>query len=360
VRRSLILSTLAAALLGVLAATALARDTAPADPGILMLTSGRALRSGDRGQPVSALQRLLRDAGFDPGKVDGVFGPLTEDAVRHAQRSLNLKADGLAGLETAAALQQALSGSPVKAALASAQSALSYAVQSGPSEPSATLVVHQAVAPIAPVAPAAGIGPESDQQAKAPPAGATQRFALTFNGAPDLKLLPALLATLKRYGMQATFFLYGETAEQAPDMVAQIAAAGHEVAVNGYSASDMTGLSQAAAGTQLRRARVAVATAAGHAPAYFRPPSGHYDAALAAAAGAAQLKLVLWTNVTVQDPADAEPTDLAERLAGVVYPGAVVMLHQDRAATVAALEPLLAELQAKGYTSTPLSQFDTQ
>jgi N-acetylmuramoyl-L-alanine amidase len=50
-----------------------------------------------RGEDVSELQSRLSSLGFDPGKVDGVFGPLTERAVLEFQRNRDLAEDGKGG-----------------------------------------------------------------------------------------------------------------------------------------------------------------------------------------------------------------------------------------------------------------------
>jgi peptidoglycan/xylan/chitin deacetylase (PgdA/CDA1 family) len=55
--------------------------------------------------------------------------------------------------------------------------------------------------------------------------------------------VPRLLQLLAEYGLPATFFVPGFTAERYPDMVAEIAAAGHEIAHHSHShrsAVDMT------------------------------------------------------------------------------------------------------------------------
>lgn len=59
-----------------------------------------------RGDDVSHLQQRLSDMGFDPGRVDGIFGPLTEDAVREFQRNIGLPVDGLCGPQTTLALSR--------------------------------------------------------------------------------------------------------------------------------------------------------------------------------------------------------------------------------------------------------------
>ena len=54
---------------------------------------------------IKSLQQGLLDHGFNPGKVDGVFGLGTQAAVLAFQRSEGLLADGIAGVRTLAALQ---------------------------------------------------------------------------------------------------------------------------------------------------------------------------------------------------------------------------------------------------------------
>ena len=62
------------------------------------------LRVGSSGQKVRELQVLLRRSGFDPGAIDGDFGPATRDAVRSFQAARGLTVDGVVGPETQGAL----------------------------------------------------------------------------------------------------------------------------------------------------------------------------------------------------------------------------------------------------------------
>ena len=64
----------------------------------------RPLRAGNRGWDVAALQFTLETHGFPCGTVDGGFGARTGAAVRRAQAFAGLRADGVAGPATLAAL----------------------------------------------------------------------------------------------------------------------------------------------------------------------------------------------------------------------------------------------------------------
>jgi murein DD-endopeptidase MepM/ murein hydrolase activator NlpD len=71
----------------------------------------RAMRVGDQGWDVAALQYLLQRAGHGPGRADGLFGSLTKAAVERAQGAVGISVDGVAGPQTIAALR---GGSPTE------------------------------------------------------------------------------------------------------------------------------------------------------------------------------------------------------------------------------------------------------
>lgn len=55
------------------------------------------VKTGSEGSVVEELQRRLKDLGFDPGLLDGVFGKKTEGAVIAFQNSTGLAPDGICG-----------------------------------------------------------------------------------------------------------------------------------------------------------------------------------------------------------------------------------------------------------------------
>jgi N-acetylmuramoyl-L-alanine amidase len=65
--------------------------------------------SGSRmlvGDDVAALQQRLLDLGFDCGRIDGIFGRQTAQAVREFQRNVGIEADGTCGPVTYAAFER--------------------------------------------------------------------------------------------------------------------------------------------------------------------------------------------------------------------------------------------------------------
>jgi N-acetylmuramoyl-L-alanine amidase len=59
-----------------------------------------------RGDDVRELQRKLNALGFDAGKQDGVYGPITDRAIREFQRNVGSEPDGMVGLQTIATVER--------------------------------------------------------------------------------------------------------------------------------------------------------------------------------------------------------------------------------------------------------------
>ncbi len=60
----------------------------------------RVLRNGDQGGDVAVLQRILQDVGFYNERIDGLYGPNTENSVRMFQEEKGLAVTGEVGEET--------------------------------------------------------------------------------------------------------------------------------------------------------------------------------------------------------------------------------------------------------------------
>lgn len=366
-RSSLLLAALA--VLFLLPATALAFRFTAGDP-VAQTSSYRSLRMGDQGALVAELQELLAARGFDPGPVDGIFGPLTLSAVLSAQRHYGLEPDGLAGrltlgalrgdnpaveqavaatVTTSAAVKPAVARAPQGAsALAMTEKGALLVYEAGPARsaaPSAERIVETSVNP-----PPAPVG-EPSAATSATPAG---EVALTFNHLPGAEELDRLLAALADRSLTATFFVTGEEAEAHPEQLRQIHEAGHEIGNLGYSLLDMRRLSPVTAAAHLRRTQRAIQSATGAAPTAFRPPSGLFDRKLEGLAASEGLRMTLWSNITLFPEPELEPELLADRLTEQLFPGMVVMLPLDDPHGVETAHALLDRLGRAGYQSRTL------
>lgn len=61
-------------------------------------------KRGSTGSEVRSIQKKLKSWGYYNGSVDGIYGKLTEEAVRYFQRTNGLTVDGIAGKNTLSAM----------------------------------------------------------------------------------------------------------------------------------------------------------------------------------------------------------------------------------------------------------------
>ena len=62
--------------------------------------SEEGISSGEFKPTTKEIQHALKNAGFDPGAVDGKMGPRTQQAIKEFQRAKDLKVDGKVGAKT--------------------------------------------------------------------------------------------------------------------------------------------------------------------------------------------------------------------------------------------------------------------
>lgn len=88
-------------------------DNAPQQPGggdppdkprCVNVCANRILQRGSSGVCVTTLQRMLAGRGFNPGPIDGQFGPQTHSTVICFQKASGIVADGIVGPQTWGAL----------------------------------------------------------------------------------------------------------------------------------------------------------------------------------------------------------------------------------------------------------------
>jgi len=186
--------------------------------------------------------------------------------------------------------------------------------------------------------------------------------ALTFDDGPNPASTPQFVEALATRGVKATFFLLGCMVDRAPELTRSIVAAGHEVALHGWSHRNLLLRGPVATYRELARARDLIAEVGGQQPRFFRPPYGLFSTPSLLAARRLGLAPVLWT-CWGQDWA---PGATAQSILDLVRPGltggATVLLHDSNGAeapyawraTLDALPRLLDECAGRGLRVGPL------
>src|SRR5579859_3869754 len=104
--------------------------------------------------------------------------------------------------------------------------------------------------------------------------GRPDHVAVTFDDGPDPAWTPAFLEVLATWQVHATFFMLGSMASRAPGLAAEVAAAGHEVAVNGWAHRYTVLRGPRAVADDLTRATDVVTEAAGAGRGSTARPTG--------------------------------------------------------------------------------------
>jgi peptidoglycan/xylan/chitin deacetylase (PgdA/CDA1 family) len=183
-------------------------------------------------------------------------------------------------------------------------------------------------------------------------------LALTFDDGPNPAWTPRLLDLLSRRDVRATFFLVGSRAQSNPELVRQIADAGHLIGNHSWTHLNLALASSRRIEEQLSRSSDTLAQITGAPPRYFRPPFGGRRPATLGIARRLGLTPVLWNAMTSdwKNPsADAIASRLTNKIDRLYRCGlsANIVLHDgshsdpaaDRAPSIAAAAQLIARYQ---------------
>lgn len=186
--------------------------------------------------------------------------------------------------------------------------------------------------------------------------GRAGHLALTFDDGPHPDGTPAVLEALDRLGWRATFFLLGRAVRAHPRTAAEVAAAGHEIAVHGDDHRYLLTRTPGSAHDDLARAVRSIADTTGSVPHWYRPPYGVLTTGGLLAARRVGVRPVLWSAWGRDWTAQATPRSVVDELCSGSLDGGTALLHDSDVAsapgswrtTVAALPLLAVEVERRG------------
>jgi peptidoglycan-N-acetylglucosamine deacetylase len=181
--------------------------------------------------------------------------------------------------------------------------------------------------------------------------------ALTFDDGPHPEGTPAVLEALG--AVEAVFFMVGEQVERYPSLAAEVAAAGHVIALHGFRHRNQMRVTPRWLADDLARGADAIAAATGAPPRLYRPPYGIFTPAGLALARERH-ELLLWSKWGRDWRRRTTPQEIASLATRDLSDGDVILLHDadwysapgSHHRTAAALPMVLEALERAGLQPT--------
>lgn len=159
-----------------------------------------------------------------------------------------------------------------------------------------------------------------------------------------------VLDLFARHEVKATFFVKGVLAEQHPELVRAILKRGHSLANHSHThpAGSFWCSLPGRIASEIDGCARALQSATGRAITWFRAPVGMKNPAVHPALAKRGMRLIGWTARGF-DAVLTDPEEIAKRILPEIVPGAIIVLHQGRAHSIATLERVIVALRDAGY-----------
>lgn len=185
--------------------------------------------------------------------------------------------------------------------------------------------------------------------------GEHPRLYLTYDDGPHPETTPQLIELLAKENIPATFFLIGEHAEKYPELVKQLADAGHIIANHTQHHEFMPLLTTRRIEKEIQKTNDVILQATGQNPILFRAPYGVLDTRVADCLKERGMKPVYWSCVS-EDWLPLGHSKVVSRIARKLHDGALIVLHEKwfPHQTLEATRGVIEFARKAGYTFAPV------
>ena len=178
-----------------------------------------------------------------------------------------------------------------------------------------------------------------------------KEVVLTFDDGPWPNNTPAVLAALAAHCIKATFFPIGKHATWHPEILKQVAAAGHSIGTHTWSHADLSKKSKEEAIREIEMGASAVRMAvAGPTAPFFRFPALRHPPEMVTYLG--QRNIAIFScDMDSFDFTMRKPEQVIRSVMSKLekHGKGIILMHDFQHATAEALPELLNQLKANGY-----------
>lgn len=151
-------------------------------------------------------------------------------------------------------------------------------------------------------------------------------FVLTYDDGPDPRHTTSILNVLSDHGATATFFVLLTKVRRAPALLAEVAAAGHEIALHGIDHQRLTSMRPREVWARTKAGRAELEDQLGKEVRWMRPPYGAQTLATWAAIRRTGLTPVVWSG-TLWDWKDVPHQQRIDKAMSSARPGVILLGH---------------------------------
>ncbi len=176
-----------------------------------------------------------------------------------------------------------------------------------------------------------------------------KQIAISFDDGPAQAYTPEILAVLKKQQVPAVFFCIGKNISGNEPLLRQMAEEGHIIGNHSYSHHfwfDLFSTKKMMQDVQLMT--LAVKDTVGLLPRLFRPPYGVTTPNMKKVLQRGGYTAIGW-NIRSLDTVIKNEDQLLLKIDQLLQPGAIVLLHDTSATTLAILPRFIAAARGRGY-----------
>lgn len=180
-------------------------------------------------------------------------------------------------------------------------------------------------------------------------------LSISFDAAWGADNTQAILDILAKYGVQATFFVVGNWADQYPEQARAIVESGNELMNHSNAHDHYNSLSAEEIRADATLCSDKIEALTGVRPTLIRCPFGEYDDHVINAIRSLGMEPIQW-DVDSLDWKNISAGEITERVLSRVGPGSIVLFHNAGLHTPEALPDIIESLLRQGYSFVPISQ----